>query len=134
VPLYEYSCEKDGWTVDWHNYVDQRHTHAPVCNTCNEQMKLQISPVRGFVRFPAAGGQEYVSPVTGKAITTQRARVEDLKRTGCRPYEGFESESKEAARFRAHEEKKADVRLHDTVARAYHQLSPEKKKVLNAGA
>lgn len=133
MPLYEYSCHTDGWVTDWSNSVDQRHTHAPICNTCNEQMKLQISAVRGFVRFPAAGGCEYLSPVSGKAITTHRGRVEDLKRTGCRPYEGFASESREAERFRAHEDKKADVRLHDSVARAYHQLSPEKKKVLNAG-
>lgn len=130
MPLYAYECEPCDLGLDMVNLIDERHTHAPACN-CGAVMKLTISPVRGFVKFPAAGGHEYRSPVSGRPITTERARRDDLARTGSRPYEGFEAESKEAAKFRAHEEKKSDARLHDSVSRAYYQLSPEKRKVFN---
>lgn len=131
MPIYDYECPS-GNVESFFNSVDERHTRAPVCNCCDMQMKLVISPVRGIVRFPAAGGQEYVSPTTGKVITTERARRDDLRRSGCRPYEGLAAERKEADRFRAHEEKKADVRLHDDVSRAFHQLAPDKRRVLGA--
>lgn len=95
-------------------------------------MHIRISACLGVVRFPAAGGHEYISPTSGKAITTQRARREDLARSGCRPWEGMESETRQAARVRAGEEKKQDAKLHESVARAYHQLSPDKRRILDA--
>lgn len=131
MPTYEYECPK-GNVAEFYNHVDERHSAAPVCNCCGSRMALQISAVRGFVRFPAAGGQEYLSPVSGKPITTHRARIEDLKRSGCRPYEGFEQESKVAASVRAHEDKKSDAKLHDNVSRAYYELAPSKRRILGA--
>ena len=75
----------------------------------------------------------YDSPIDGRPITSMKARRDDLARTNCRPYEGFESESKEAARKRADEEKKQDAKLHENVSKAYYQLPPSKRKVLAAG-
>lgn len=132
MPVYEYACPQ-GNVADWFNAVDNRHTQAPVCNCCNVQMTLLISAVSGVVKFPAAGGQEYVSTTTGRHITTERARRDDLARSGCRPYEGFEQENKEAARWREHKEKQSDGRLHESVARAYHQLSPKERRILETG-
>lgn len=129
MPLYESECQDCGIVWDFFAEVDQRH-RSPKCRVCSGKTKLIISACAGVVRFPAAGGHEYASPVTGKPITTERARREDLKRTGSRPYEGFEQESKEAKRIRDYAEKKSDVKLHDSVSRAYHQLSPAKRKVL----
>lgn len=131
MPLYEYECPS-GNIADFTNTVDERHIRAPTCNCCDQRMALRISAVRGFVKFPAAGGQEYISPVTGKFIGTQRARIDDLKRTGCRPYEGFDAETKQAARVRAHQEKKSDAKLHEDVSRAFYQLSPDKRRHLGA--
>lgn len=128
-PLYEYECGK-GNVAEFHNSIEDRRTKAPVCNCCDTRMDLRISPVRGFVKFPAAGGQEYISPASGKVISTERGRREDLKRTGCRPYEGFAQESKEAAKVRAAREVKSDVKLHENVSRAYYELAPDKRKVL----
>jgi hypothetical protein len=129
MPVYEYECAHCGRTDDKINSVETRHSAAP---TCHGWMQLVISPVRGIVRFPAAGGREYTSPVTGKPITTEKARRDDLARSGCRPYEGFATEFKEAQKVRAAEDKKADAKLHESVARAYHQLSPEKRHQLEA--
>lgn len=85
----------------------------------------------GYVHFPAAGGQGYVSHTSGKYIDSKRARDDDLKRTGCRPWEGLEQERKQKAKDLAHEEKKADAKLEDSVRQAYADLSPDKKKILD---
>lgn len=50
----------------------------------------------------------YQSPVTGLWVEGRKARREDLKRTGCRPYEGREQESKEAAKVQAERERQLD--------------------------
>lgn len=130
MPIYEYECETCNLYGDASNSIDERHTHAPLCPKCADKMSLVISPVRGVVKFPAAGGHEYVSPATGRVITSERARRDDLKRSGCRPYEGFEQEMKHANKIRAEEEKQSDAKLHENVSRAYYALSPEKRKVL----
>lgn len=72
----------------------------------------------------------YVSPVTGLWIEGRKARREDLKRTNSRPYEGFSQERKEAERRVAYEEQKRDTRLHDAASRAFYQLSPSKRRIL----
>jgi putative FmdB family regulatory protein len=130
MPVYEVectACQKEGEFVA---KISDRDI-TPSCSHCGAPTKRIISAVRGFVYFPAAGGQGYVSPTSGKYIDTKRARVEDLKRSGCRPYEGFEQEKKEAARQVAHEEKKADAKLEESVRKAYYELPPEKRAVLN---
>jgi hypothetical protein len=93
---------------------------------------VTLSAPIGFVHFPAAGGHGYVSPVTGKYIDSKRAREDDLKRTGSRPYEGFASEQAQVQKDRAHEEKKSDAKLHDAVSTAYHALPPSKRAVLDS--
>jgi predicted nucleic acid-binding Zn ribbon protein len=132
MPLYECSCVACGAADDYSSTVANRHV-TPACAACGGKTKLVISAVRGFVQFPAAGGQGYVSPTTGKFIDTKRARTEDLKRSGCRPYEGFESEMKESKRQGAYAEAKQDAVLEDNVRKAYADLPPSKKKVLDAG-
>lgn len=88
----------------------------------------------GYVHFPAAGGKGYLSHTSGKWIESKRAREDDLKRTGCRPWEGMDQELKQKAKDLAHEDKKEDVKLEDNVRKAFAELSPEKKKVLNEAA
>jgi hypothetical protein len=51
---------------------------------------------------------EYESPVTGLIVRGRRARREDLKRTGCRPYEGREQEEKHAAKVRTEADRRVD--------------------------
>lgn len=73
----------------------------------------------------------YESPVTGNWIEGRAARREDLKRTGCRPYE--DGERQEAQRQRAHEEKKFDAGLHETAARAFYQMPESKRRLMTRG-
>lgn len=128
MPTYEYECHK-GHKTDEFRSVDDRH-NTPLCQECSSATTLVISAVRGFVTFPAGGGQEYISPASGRYITSKRARLDDLARTNCREYEGFASESKEAAKRVKEQEKKSDAKLDDSVRRAWHALPPSKKKVL----
>lgn len=77
--------------------------------------------------------QSYQSPITGKWIDTPRQRRDDLARSGSRPWEGREQETKYAQQ----REKDFDTMLDKTAEKAaiesWQQLAPEKKKVLQSG-
>lgn len=72
----------------------------------------------------------YRSPVTGQWIDGKVQRREDLKRTGSRPYEGREQELKEAARHTRYAEEKQDRAIERTAREVFHQLPPEKRRIL----
>jgi hypothetical protein len=72
--------------------------------------------------------EAYESPATGKMITSKAQRREDMKVSGCRDWEGRESEQKQANRNRDYEEAASDKKLDATVRTAFAQLSPEKKR------
>lgn len=74
----------------------------------------------------------YVSPVSGKWIEGKKARNEDLKASGCRPWEGMATERKEALK-RAEEadkqfDNKMEAGLHDTLK----NMSADKQRILEA--
>lgn len=76
--------------------------------------------------------EPYVSPVSEKVITSRKAHREDLKRTGCRVYEGREQESKYAEQARKEQDAKFEKSLGDKMEKTYYQLregvvKPEKK-------
>jgi hypothetical protein len=73
---------------------------------------------------------DYVSPVSGKLVSGRRQRRDDLKRTNSREWEGMQSEINEARRRVRYEEQRSDARLHEAVAKSYHQLSPAQRKIL----
>jgi hypothetical protein len=73
---------------------------------------------------------DYESPIDGRIVHGRKGRREDLRRNGCRPWEGMETEKKEAARARAYDEAKADARLDAAARRAYYQLPPDMRRRL----
>jgi hypothetical protein len=75
----------------------------------------------------------YESPATGKMITSYAQRREDMKASGCRDYEGRESEERQAARQKRISEEQEEKKLDDAVRGAWAQLSPEKKAAALAG-
>lgn len=72
----------------------------------------------------------YESPIDGKPVDGRRQRRNDLARTGCRPYEGFAQESKEAAKVRAEHERKLDQRVEESVHRTWHQMPEHVRRTL----
>lgn len=67
----------------------------------------------------------YTSPIDGQLVDGRKARREDLKRNGCRPYEGREQEAKEAAKYRAQQDRKLDT-LADRMAHEAWAQAPER--------
>ena len=72
----------------------------------------------------------YRSPITGKWIDGRTARREDLKRNGCRPWEGLDQERKESARQSRYAEERLDASLTKTASETFYQLPPEKRNIL----
>lgn len=72
----------------------------------------------------------YQSPIDGKPVEGRAQRREDLKRSGCRPWEGMAAEKKEAARQQEYQRQHLESRLHDTAMRTFYELSPEKRRIL----
>jgi len=73
---------------------------------------------------------DYESPITGLIVHGRKGRREDLKRHGCRPYEGRQQEEREAARQRAYNEQRDDARLEVAARRAFYELDPRKRRML----
>lgn len=65
---------------------------------------------------------EYESPIDGSIITSRSKRREDLRRSGCRPYEGFEVEAREAARHRQEMDKRNEKLWEERVEKTYYEL------------
>lgn len=122
MPVYSYGCGKCGREEDAFRSIEARHD-GPAC--CGAKMRIEIRPAYAQPDLPG-----YVSPVTGEWVDGRRARREDLKRTGSRPWEGMEAEKAEAARRRKESEAKFDRKLDEGIRRAYHQLPPEKRRIL----
>lgn len=72
----------------------------------------------------------YQSEATGLWVEGRRARREDLKVSGCRPWDGMESEKKEAARQRQYAEQRLDASLTRAASEAFYQLPPSKRSIL----
>jgi putative FmdB family regulatory protein len=132
MPTYEFEClrcERPGEYVAPMSESD----NPPECSECgNATRRVILTPPKGYVDFPAASGCEYISPVSGKRIGSKRERIEDLKRTNSRPYEGREQEEKEAKRYRDHVEKKGDEAILETVKEVFQQLPPSKRQELES--
>ncbi len=104
---------------------------SPEANALVEVPTSWSQPPRTHFVQPDLPG--YQSPVTGLWVEGRKARREDLKRTRSRPYEGREQEQKEANRQRVYAEQANDRRLDETARRAYYQLSPDKRRILERG-
>src|SRR4051812_41851139 len=99
--------------------------------TLVEVSKDYVREPSGVLIVPDLPG--YQSPVTGLWVEGRAARREDLKRTGCRPYEGLDQERKEAQRQASYQDQKLDSKIHEGVSRSFYQLSPEKRELLRRG-
>lgn len=109
----------------------RRYVWSPEANALVEVPTSWSQPPRGHFVQPDLPG--YTSPVTGLWVEGRKARREDLKRTGSRPWEGREQEQKEADRRRAYVEQANERRLDETARRAYYQLDPTKRRILERG-
>lgn len=122
MPMYDYRCAKCGEDQTAFNHISERHS-GPNC--CGEPMALQISAPAVRADLPG-----YQSPIDGRWIEGRVARNEDLRRNGCRPWEGMEAERQHAASVKASDEAKFDKAIEKATWDTFNNLSTEKQKVL----
>ena len=87
-----------------------------------------------MMRADIAPWDAYESPATGKLITSYAERREDMKASGCRDWEGQDTERREAGKRKAEDEAKLDASIDATVRSAWANLSPSKKAAALAQA
>ena len=130
MPIYEYECPRCGRVQDAYNRVEDRK-NGPVCCGAETQQVITRAPL-GFVAMDIC----YDSPIDGRPITSKAARIEDLKRNGCRPYEAGEKE--EWIRRRQQEDKALEKKVGESVERWFETATSEKRerlaKEISAGA
>ena len=125
MPIYEAKCLTCGREEDYFRPVAQ-YLDTPEC--CGYKMEKLISAPN--LSPDIANWDTYVSPATGKTISSKAQRRADMKASGCRDWEGMESEKKQAARNKEYDEVKQDKKLDESVRTAYAQLPSEKKAQL----
>jgi hypothetical protein len=74
--------------------------------------------------------EPYQSPIDGRVIRNEQERQEDLRRHGCRPWEGLHDERIEADRQKAYSVQAAERKIEDHVAATYRNLPDSKKAAL----
>lgn len=116
MPLYSWRCRSCSATGDYFETVEN-HANSPACDKCGGTTRQRLTG--GFIRPDIP---EYISPATGKLIRGRRQRQYDLESSGSREYEGFETESREAAKRRKEIEAREDKKLDETVHRVISDL------------
>lgn len=125
MPFYTYHCKRCDGVQDAYRNVSGRHD-SPIC--CEAATNLCIVAPAVAADLPG-----YESPVTGKWVEGKSARREDLRRSGCRPYESPADERAEAQRQRNYSDAKLDRSLHDAVARQFYSLPESKRRIMTRG-
>jgi putative FmdB family regulatory protein len=125
MPTYPHICDKCGKTEDVVRSVAERN-NAPKCH--GRMRRLVVAP---SLHIPME--IRYRSPITNEPITNKQARIEDLKRSRSRPWEGLETEKQEAARQTAYADKALDESLTKTASEVFYQLPPSKREILTKG-
>lgn len=124
MPAYTVCCGACGRSQVIFRHIRNRDDDLPQCH----------GPMARIVEAPSVQTDlpGYQSPVDGRWIEGRVARNEDLKRNNCRPWEGMETERREAVK-RAEEadlvfEQKTESALHET----FNNMSAEKQRVLSS--
>lgn len=125
MPLHDHRCTKCGEMEERFIALDQ--LSAVQLHECGGELE------RVFLRFPFAVVQDdicYDSPIDGRPITSKQARMEDLARGDCVPYEPGIREDQE--RRRAESEAALERSFDATVEREIATMSARKREKLTA--
>jgi hypothetical protein len=121
MPVYVYNCR--GCGVRFERYLPMALCSSLVLHDCaGVGQKVFLPPM---VRGDLPG---YQSPIDGRWIEGRKARLEDLRRNNCRPYE--EGEKEYNARRLKQENDAFDAKIDQTVEREFEALSVRKKELL----
>ena len=124
-PIYEYKCE-DGHEFD--RYLKLDDYKAPQTCECGKEAKKVITGT--MLNCDIAPWDSYVSPASGKLITSYKERAADMKATGTCDYDpGIRTDN---AKRQKETEVKLDKAVDETVGKAFQEMpSKEKEKLTN---
>ena len=125
MPTYRFRCSACSRVEDVVRSIEGRN--SPL-DCCGPMERVIVAPAL-FVPMEI----RYTSPIDGKPITSKQARIEDLKRSGSRPWEGLDQEKKESARKEQYADKALDESLTKTASEAFYQLPQSKRDILTKG-
>ena len=123
MPIYVYRCSQ-GHQFDVFLKISDMDT--PQYCKCGEKAERKIVPT--MLNCDMQPWDSYISPASGKLITSYKERKEDMKATGCVDYEpSLKRDSKKNA-DRAEGELMA--KIDDTVEREWDKMPSHKKERL----
>lgn len=123
MPAYEAVCLKCGKLHDYIRPVAQ-YLDTPECCGAKTDKRILSKPM---ARMDMQPWDAYESPATGRVVTSYAERREDMKVSGCRDWDGMDSEKSNAARQKQYQETEEDKKLDGVVRQAWANLSPAKK-------
>jgi putative FmdB family regulatory protein len=126
MPLYTFECPRCKRSETAFRKIAERN-EAPECRHGAGAIRM-----RRIVEAPAVQADlpGYTSPIDGRWIEGRRARTEDLKRSGCRPWEGMEAERKEAEKRSNEVDHVFERTIEAGVAEVYNGMSAESQRAL----
>lgn len=118
--LYEYRCANKHVTTKLYRVRD--YVEAVDCEECDLVAQRLFTPP---ILVKVSADVCYDSPVTGEPITSHAARVEDMKRHDCIPYD---PEMKhDFVRRREESQKQFEEQIENTVCREVANMSADKR-------
>lgn len=123
MPLYEYSCEC-GTTFE--KYLAVLKCSEPQPCICGRIAKKKISLPMVFIQADIS----YRSPIDDRPITSMKARIEDLARNGCSPYDP--EQKTDYNRRHKESEEKLEKAVEETVERELATMPTRKREKLEA--
>lgn len=122
MPMYTTRCSECGRKQTIFRTVANRDVDLPQCH--GRMARIVEAPA---VQADLPG---YQSPIDGKWVEGRRARTEDLKRSNCRPWEGMETERKEAIKRADEADRKFETQIERGIADTFNNMSAEKQRAL----
>ncbi|UEP43150.1 FmdB family zinc ribbon protein [Burkholderia sp. B21-005] len=126
MPLYTFQCPQCKRAETAFRKIAERN-EAPECRHGAGAFRMQRIVEAPAVQTDLPG---YTSPIDGRWIEGRRARTEDLKRNGCRPWEGMETERKEAIKRAEAADAEFGKKIESGIAEVYNGLSTESQRAL----
>lgn len=124
MPIYVFECP-EGHRFDKLLKIEQ-YLEPQECE-CGSMGKRVITPT--MLSLDIAPWDAYVSPATGKYITSHKERKRDMKESGCVDYEpSLKKHNKEKQKA---EDLKLDKKVDETVDRIYENLPSKKRESLS---
>jgi len=123
MPLYTYRC-KNGHQFD--RILKLKDYRNPQVCKCGEQAERKIMPT--MVNCDMQPWDRYISPVSGKPITSYKERREDMKKHDCVDYEP--SMRKHQTKHMNDEEDKLEKAMDETVEMEIEKMPIRKREKL----